>query len=50
MEKTSRFLEAAEDLINSEQETHELDMRLQEMYAKADTVLYHNNVHAADVT
>ncbi|CAE7594550.1 Pde1c [Symbiodinium pilosum] len=33
MDKTSRFLEAAE-----------------EMYAKADTVLYHNNVHAADVT
>ncbi|CAE7027148.1 regA [Symbiodinium natans] len=33
MEKTSRFLEAAED-----------------MYCKADAVLYHNNVHAADVT
>mmetsp|Transcript_8873 Transcript_8873/g.21201 ORF Transcript_8873/g.21201 Transcript_8873/m.21201 type:complete len:535 (-) Transcript_8873:51-1655(-) len=33
MEKTSRFLEAAED-----------------KYAKSDSVLYHNNVHAADVT
>ncbi|CAE7493958.1 Pde1c [Symbiodinium sp. CCMP2592] len=33
MEKTSRFLEAAED-----------------MYQRPDKVLYHNNVHAADVT
>lgn len=33
MERTSRFLEAVED-----------------MYARQDTVLYHNNVHAADVT
>jgi len=33
MEKTTRFLEAVED-----------------MYAKQGSVLYHNNVHAADVT
>ncbi|CAK9094572.1 5'-cyclic nucleotide phosphodiesterase 1C (Cam-PDE 1C) (3' [Durusdinium trenchii] len=33
MERTSRFLEAVED-----------------MYSRQDKVLYHNNVHAADVT
>ena len=51
MEKTTRFLEAVEEqccvvcvvLLSSP------FCGLQDMYAKQGSVLYHNNVHAADV-
>ena len=51
MDKTSRFLEAAEELCTSlKSGLFSVLQMMEEMYAKADTVLYHNNVHAADVT
>ena len=52
MEKTSRFLEAAEDSSAScFRFVKSADLtcaRHEDMYQRPDRVLYHNNVHAAD--